>query len=236
MRARSERLAARERAVARWERASSWPFLVLSVAFIVAYSIRCLDSDFEHHDPVIIWTILAFIWAVFLVDFIVRFSLSTHKWTFVRRNVLDLLGALLPVFRPFRALQELRRIRYFRSQTGAAVRARLVSNAAAFVVLWVYIIAVTEVLVERGAPGASILSFGDAVYWAVVTIATVGYGDIVPVTTLGRTLAVLLMLSGIVIVGVTTATVVSYINDAIHPRDNRHKAGAEGDAADSEGE
>lgn len=205
----------RERALQRWERVSSWPFLVLSVVFIVVYSIRCLDPTLENAYFVAIWTVLLLIWAAFIVDYVGRLLLSEHKWEFVRHNVPELLGAAVPVFRPFRLLRELRRIPFFNRRTGAAVRARLVSYALAFVILWIYMIAITVVHAERGAPGATIVSLGDALYWAVVTIATVGYGDMVPVTTFGRVLAVLLMISGILIVGVTTATVVSYFNDTV---------------------
>jgi voltage-gated potassium channel len=52
-------------------------------------------------------------------------------------------------------------------------------------------------LAERGNPGANITRLGDALWWAVVTIATVGYGDYYPVTTLGRVIAIFVMLSGI---------------------------------------
>jgi voltage-gated potassium channel len=167
--------------------------------------------------------VLLVIWVAFIADYVWRLLLSEHKWDFVRHNVPELLGAVIPVFRPFRLLRELRRIPFFNRHTGAAVRARLVSYALSFVILWIYMIAITVVHAERGAPGATIVSLGDALYWAVVTIATVGYGDMVPVTTFGRVLAVLLMISGILIVGVTTATVVSYFNDAVsrtrHGRD-----------------
>jgi len=214
----STRATARERAVVRWERLSAWPFLVLSAVFIVVYSIRCLDPHAVDDFPEVFWWLLVVIWAIFIVDYVARLALSTHRWTFVRRNIPDLLSALIPVFRPFRALVELRRIEFFRGHTGSAVRARLIVYALAFVVLWVYTIAITVVWAERGAPGATIVSLGDALYWAVVTIATVGYGDMVPVTTFGRVLAVMLMLSGIVIVGVTTATIVSYLGDAVRLR------------------
>jgi voltage-gated potassium channel len=211
----SERLARRQRAVANWENFSAWPFLVLSLVFIVLYSVRCLDIQLKERDMLTIWAVLTGIWAVFIVDYVVRLFLAADRGSFVRHNVPDLLAALLPIFRPFRAIKELHRLRYFHRRTGAAVRARLVTYAAAFVVLWIYTIAVTEVWVERGAKGVTIDNLGDGLYWAVVTIATVGYGDMVPVTTAGRVLAMLLMASGIVIVGVTTATVVSYLNDAI---------------------
>ncbi|MGN6125395.1 MAG: potassium channel family protein [Humibacter sp.] len=210
----SERTA-RVRAEERWERISRWPFLVLSLVFIVAYSIRCLDTNLAQENVRTIWTVLLIIWAAFIIDYVVRLLLARGKWAFVRHNMPDLLAALLPIFRPFRLLRELRRIPFFRRHSGAAVRARVIAYVASFVVLWIYIISISELQAERGAPGATILSFGDSLYWAVVTIATVGYGDMVPVTTLGRVLAVLLMISGIAIIGVTTATVVSYVNEAV---------------------
>jgi len=52
-------------------------------------------------------------------------------------------------------------------------------------------------------------SFGDALWWAVVTATTVGYGDVSPITVEGRIIAVVLMLTGIGIIGVFTATVAS---------------------------
>lgn len=220
---RSTRDSARGRAVQRWERISTWPFLVLSLIFIVVYSIRCLDPTMPLVERTALATVLSIIWVVFIADYVGRLLLSPQKWSFVRANVTDLLAALLPIFRPFRALRELRRIPFFRQHNGSAIRARVVTYALLFVVLWLYTISVTVVAAERGARGATILNLGDALYWAVVTMATVGYGDMVPVTTLGRVLAVMLMLSGIVIVGVTTATVVSYFNDAIR----RHAPGAE---------
>ena len=52
-------------------------------------------------------------------------------------------------------------------------------------------------LTEHGHPGANITNLGDALWWAVVTIATVGYGDYYPVTAVGRVIAVFIMLGGI---------------------------------------
>ncbi|MEN9620139.1 MAG: hypothetical protein RL499_332, partial [Actinomycetota bacterium] len=69
---------------------------------------------------------------------------------------------------------------------------------------------------ERNAPDATITTFGDALWWALVTITTVGYGDTYPVTGVGRFLAVLLMAGGLVIIGTASAIVVSYITERIN--------------------
>jgi voltage-gated potassium channel len=56
--------------------------------------------------------------------------------------------------------------------------------------------------------------FGDALWWAVTTVTTVGYGDITPITPEGRLIAVVLMLTGISVIGVFTATVASFLFEA----------------------
>ena len=68
--------------------------------------------------------------------------------------------------------------------------------------------ALAEYYVERRA--GSMTSFGDSLWWAIVTATTVGYGDLSPVTTEGRIIAVALMLVGIGVIGVFTATVASW--------------------------
>lgn len=63
---------------------------------------------------------------------------------------------------------------------------------------------------ERSAPDGNIETAGDALWWALVTTTTVGYGGTFPVTTEGRAIAVFLMLVGIGLVGVATANVAAY--------------------------
>ncbi len=70
--------------------------------------------------------------------------------------------------------------------------------------------AALELSFENGARGSTIHNYGDALWWAIVTVTTVGYGDKYPVTAGGRGVAVVLMLVGIGLIGVLTATVASY--------------------------
>lgn len=67
-----------------------------------------------------------------------------------------------------------------------------------------------ELSFEAGVSGSTIQNYGDALWWAVVTVTTVGYGDRFPVSSGGRGVAVVLMLLGIGLIGVLTATVASY--------------------------
>ena len=95
------------------------------------------------------------------------------------------------------------------------MRARIALYTGGAAVLFIYVISLAVYACERHAPGASITSFGDAVWWAMSTISTVGYGDVVPVTVPGRVFAVMLMLGGMAIVGAATATIVSALSERV---------------------
>ncbi|TAJ47858.1 MAG: potassium channel protein [Herbiconiux sp.] len=200
---------------ASWEASTGTPLVSLSLVFIVCYSVVVIDTGLEPAASAVLNIVIAVIWVAFATDYVVRLALATHKLAFVRSAPLDLLSVAVPVFRPFLLLTRLKDVPYFRRHSGSSVRLRLVIQATLFVVLFVYSISLAELSAERGAPGATIDSFGDAIWWACVTMTTVGYGDYVPVTLLGRVLAVILMFGGVAIVGVSTATIVSYLNERI---------------------
>ena len=83
-------------------------------------------------------------------------------------------------------------------------RVLLAATGLLFLGAWVVLLS------ENHASGSNIHSYPDALWWAVVTVTTVGYGDRFPVTGGGRTIAVILMLVGIGLIGVLTATVASF--------------------------
>jgi voltage-gated potassium channel len=79
------------------------------------------------------------------------------------------------------------------------------------IVLVLNLIAAAMVLeFERGNPDANINSYPDALWWAVTTITTVGYGDRFPMSSAGRGVAVVLMIAGIAMFGVITASIAAY--------------------------
>ena len=197
----------------RWETATVWPGVVASVVFLVAYSWTVLEPQMGRLLYGVLISLLALIWVGFLVDYVVRFVLAEDKRRFVRHNVVDLLSVLIPVARPFRLIGDLFRIPSLRGGSGSHLRRRIVIVAGTFVVMFIYVISLAEYQVERYAPGSNIHSFGDSLWWACVTMATVGYGDYYPVTVAGRLLAIVLMIGGVAIVGTASATIVNYLND-----------------------
>ncbi|WP_223694764.1 potassium channel family protein [Leifsonia poae] len=203
----------REQTIRRWERATTWPLIGASFLFLILYSWLVLDPGMPRVLSALLLAVLGIVWIVFAADYVTRLVLSENKWAFVSHNLIDLASVLLPLARPFRMLKDLSRIPVLRGNSGTHLRRRVLIVAASFVVMFIYVISLAVYSVERNAPHASITSFGDSVWWACVTMATVGYGDYYPVTVPGRMFAVVLMIGGVGIVGTASATIVSYFND-----------------------
>jgi voltage-gated potassium channel len=156
------------------------------------------------------------IWALFVIEYLLKMWLVPARWGFVKTHKLDLAMVALPMLRPLRVLRLLRLVRAGTVLSGGLKRARamLTHHNLHFVLLSVAVIifaaAGLEVAFELHARGSNIHGFADALWWAVVTVTTVGYGDKFPVTAAGRGVAVVLMLVGIGLIGVLTATVASF--------------------------
>lgn len=213
----------------RWEAITRVPLVVIGLAFIVAFSLYVLWQDMPDWLYAIVLLEILLAWVIFFVDYVVRLALTEkgQRAAFVRANVVDLLSVVVPVFRAFRVINLLRHIPYFQVRSGTAVRVTIITYAVAYAVLFVYFIALTVLLAEREAPGATITDFGEAIWWACVTIATVGYGDTYPVTVMGRIYAVFLMAGGIAIIGTASALVLSYITDRVSGRLKKPTGGHE---------
>lgn len=205
---------------------AKWTLVAASVVFLAGYSLLVLLPGMSAAVRGILTVVLCLIWAAFIVDYIVRLVRTRRgeRWRFVGHNKLDLLSTIIPIVRPFHVLSGLNSVRGFRGRSGNSVRSRVIVIALSYASLFVYVIALTEYAVERDAHGATILTFGNAVWWACVTIATVGYGDFVPVTPIGRILAIVLMAGGLIIIGTASATIVSYLNERMVRNRDDHKA------------
>jgi voltage-gated potassium channel len=189
----------------------------MSVVFLAAYSVIVLVPEQPRPLVDILLVLLFACWAGLIVDFCLRLLRTSRgsRSGFVHANRFGLAAAILPLLGAFVVLKILRRVPGFRGNGGNALRSRVATRAGVFAILFIYVIGLTELAIERHAPHATIVSLGDAVWWACVTIATVGYGDYAPVTTLGRILAVVLMGGGLVIIGTASALILSYLQERI---------------------
>jgi voltage-gated potassium channel len=144
------------------------------------------------------------VWFAFVVDYVVRLSLSHPRWSFVKTHPLDLLMVALPMLRLLRVVLVLRKA--FRQISTQRIASSLFLIVAAFVSA----AALIEWRVESQAPNANITTIGDSFWWAIVTTTTVGYGDEYPVTPVGRIVASALMLVGIGLLGTVSAAVAAW--------------------------
>jgi voltage-gated potassium channel len=159
------------------------------------------------------------VWALFALEYIIKFSLAPNRVYFVRTHLLDLLIVAVPFFRPLRMGRLVRLLRLARVAVvvGEALRrgkSIFTHNGFHFVVLAagviVFACAGLVTFAERSANGTNIHNFGQGLWWSIETVTTVGYGDRYPTTSFGQGVAVLLMLVGIGLIGTLTATVASY--------------------------
>jgi len=143
-------------------------------------------------------------WAVFAADYVIRVRLAEDRWKFVRGHPLDLLAVVVPALRSLRVIAAVARVGAL-AQRGASER---VLSSTVLITLTIVIASAAVALeAERDAPEASITSFGDAIWWALTTVTTVGYGDRFPVTVEGRVVGGVLMVVGIAAMGAVTAAI-----------------------------
>jgi voltage-gated potassium channel Kch len=167
------------------------------------------------HDPDIqnvIYLINGFMMPIFLGDFVYRLFTTPSKthYFFRRFGWADLLSSLpFPQLKILRLFRLWRVIRLFR-QYGARhlldeFLQHRAENALLLVVFLVMCVlefgAIAVLKAENSSPDANITSAGDAIWWAYVTITTVGYGDQFPVTNWGRVIGVLVMTAGVGLFG-----------------------------------
>ncbi|MCV7218803.1 two pore domain potassium channel family protein [Mycobacterium crocinum] len=196
--------------LSRWEQRSEWPLAAVAVVFLVTYSLQVLAEP-RGVAAVALNTAMTVLWVIFVVDYVVRLALAEARLRWFFRHLFDLATVALPFLRPLRVLRLVVLVFTLQRAFGNALRGRVVVYASVVAALMVYASSLAVLDVERAAPDANIVTFGDAVWWALATITTVGYGDQYPVTVVGRLIAALLMVGGISLIGVITATVASWI-------------------------
>ena len=158
---------------------------------------------------------------IFFIDFLTRFFTAKNKAHYMRWGWIDLISSI-PVFdfflvaRLFRVVQLRRVLRAFRSMRMILkyyfkdkVKSAFTS-VGIIAILMVIFSAITVLDVEKNAPNSNIKTAEDALWWAYVTITTVGYGDKYPVTTVGRIIAVGLITVGMGLFGTFTAYIASW--------------------------
>src|ERR1700749_2359217 len=162
----------------RWERYSEWPLAAAALLFFVLFSRQVLVEP-HGREAHIVWAVNWAIWGLFVLDYVVRLCLADNRWHWFLRHLLDFAIVTLPLLRPLRLLRLLVLIEVLQNAIGDAFRGRIVAYTVSGVVLLIYTASLAVFDKERYVHGATINSFGKAVWWSITTVTTVGYGDVV---------------------------------------------------------
>ena len=191
----------------RWETTTAVLLLCLGLVFLAAFAVEVLWVGAPAPVGRGMRVAQILIWTVFITDYAVRFTLSTTRLEFLRRSWIDLAAVLLPFLRPLSPLALLGVV-HRAGRTRARRSAVVYAGGTTLLLFTVCSLGVLEA--ERGHPGANISDLGDATWWAAVTVATVGYGDHYPVTLEGRLIALVLMATGVALLGLVIANVAAW--------------------------
>ncbi|MGQ4509319.1 potassium channel family protein [Dermabacteraceae bacterium P13147] len=201
------------------------PFLLLfAVIFTAAFAWPIIDPEMSQ-----IWLERCLIaqnltWLAFVVDYGIQIYLAEDRRDFIATHLFDLFLVLIPIFRPLRLLRLMLLLRVLDRKMGDSLQGKVAWYAASSAVVIIFLAALSALDVERGAEGATITDFPTAVWWAMTTITTVGYGDTYPVTSGGRIVAMALMLCGIGLIGSITGTLATWLFNRVDlPREEKER-------------
>jgi len=215
----------------RWEEVADWPLTITAVVFLLAYAAPILRPDLISPWPTVCELVTWAAWSLFVVDYVARLALSRDRGAFVRSNLFDLAVVALPLLRPLRLLRLVTLLSILNRNVGSSMRGRVAVYVAGATSLVLFIASLAVLDAERGAKGASITTFGDAAWWAMTTVTTVGYGDRYPITAQGRFIAGGLMLAGIALLGIVTASLASWLIDKVRQVEEHAQAATRADVA-----
>ena len=217
-----------EKNLAAWEERSSTPMFVASVLYLLAFAAPIMSTRIQEPYDGYLNIIQMILWGLFAADYCIRLYLAPRRLYFITHNLMNLAIVLLPAWRivSFLAMIHLTTNRQYKRLSELAVK--LFGYTAIFIIMF----ALAIYSVESSEPGAMIRDLPTAYWWTFTTLATVGYGDVYPVTGIGRVIAVVVMLYGVGMVAVATGALASWIIEKIGGREEQEHPATKADVDD----
>jgi len=186
---------------------------IIVLIFLACFVYAIRTYDIPDDVAASLSTIEFIIGIIFTIEYVMRMWVAENRPRHALRiySLIDLI-AILPVFIAFANLQFLRVFRLFRIFRlmrwlenkdfffGSITEERLISIRLLFTVFTIVFVAGGLILEAEGDMNPGINTLTDAVYFSIVTLTTVGFGDIVPITQTGRMITLLIIVSGIIFI------------------------------------
>lgn len=217
-----------EKNLAAWEERSSTPMFVASVLYLLAFAAPIMSTRIQEPYDAYLNIIQMILWGLFAADYCIRLYLAPRRLYFITHNLMNLAIVLLPAWRivSFLAMIHLTTNRQYKRLSELGVK--LFGYTAIFIIMF----ALAIYSVESSEPGAMIRDLPTAYWWTFTTLATVGYGDVYPITGIGRVIAVVVMLYGVGMVAVATGALASWIIEKIGGREEQEYPATKADVDD----
>lgn len=185
--------------------------LILSLLYTITYVSPIYFYPMNHSLVEIFRWSNYFIWTLFLFDYLIQLYLASNKGKFFTTHFIELFLVVVPFFRPLRGLRAL----LFTSKASFRSKKSYIKSIpiliAVTTVLMILIMGAAVLEIERLTPGSHIKTSSDALWWALVTVTTIGYGDVYPVTAEGRLVAGVLIIFGVAMISALTASFAAWI-------------------------
>ena len=217
-----------EKNLAAWEERSSRPMFVASVLYLLAFAAPIMSTRIQEPYDGYLNILQLILWGLFAADYCIRLYLAPRRLYFITHNLMNLAIVLLPAWRivSFLSMIYMTANRQYKRLSELAVK--LFGYTAIFIIMF----ALAIYSVESSEPGAMIRDLPTAYWWTFTTLATVGYGDVYPITGIGRVIAVVVMLYGVGMVAVATGALASWIIEKIGGREEQEYPATKADVDD----
>ena len=193
-----------------------------AVLFLAAYAVPIIEPGVPQWVHTACEWVVGITWVTFGIDYIARLFLAPHRGKWFLSNLPSLAILILPILRPLRLLRLVTLLTVLNRSSMHSLRQRVAIYASGAVILLVFCGALAVTEAERNKPGSTVNTFADGLWWAAVTMTTVGYGDTYPVTFAGRMVAIGLMIGGIALLGVVSGMLASWMVEQINDPDHTH--------------
>jgi voltage-gated potassium channel len=202
----------------RWIHLTEWPLAIAGLIFVLCYAVEVLAQPGGTAND-LLEAFIFITWVAFVIDYVVRLILAEQRLRWFVRHLAELVIVALPVLRPLRLLRLLAVLTVLHRVAGQAIRGRVLAYTVAACLMLIFVASLAILDTERGSADATIHTFEDALWWSITTVTTIGYGDYAPTTLTGRMIAVGLMIGGISLIGVVTASIATWIVERVNETD-----------------